>query len=316
MSVIHYSNQSFNMQDGESVLDTLLREGQEVSYSCQAGICQSCIMVCDDGDVPDHAQKGLKESQKELNYFLSCQCKPDGPMKVAAPDQDKLIVPGQVTKKAWLNDHVVQLRLKVDLGFKAGQFVNLWKDEHIGRSYSIASLPSEKEIECHIKVIENGAFSEWLKDEVKEGQTLGVQGPMGLCFYQGQTEKPLLLAAIGTGLAPILGILRDALSRQHAGQIDLVVGAKYLTGFYLVDELLRLEQTTSNLNLHLVCEHDVSDTVQQGNVYDTIKALDLDWKNLEAYICGAESFVKKLKKQVFLSGAAMSAIHADSFISS
>lgn len=318
MSAISYQDQTFSMEPGETVLDALLRAKQDVSYSCQSGICQSCVMVCEEGDVPLVAQKGLKDSQKSMNYFLSCQCKPETPLKVASVDQKKLTIPGKVTSKEWLNDHVIGLRIAVDMDFHPGQYVTLWNEDNVGRSYSIASLPEEGFIECHIKVIENGAFSQWLKNEVQVGQTIGVQGPMGLCFYQGEGTEPMLLAAIGTGLAPIVGVLKDALKNGHSGDIHLVVGAKESTGFYKEAWLKEMAEWHSKLTLHWVCQQAPEgashEGIMEGDIYDYVNTHFTSTKGYKTYLCGAESFVKKMKRQVFMNGAAMSDIYSDSFL--
>lgn len=323
MNAITFDGKHFDVQEGETVLDALLREGQEASYSCKAGVCQSCLMVCEDGEIPAVAQKGLKDSQKALNYFLPCQCKPSADLSIASLDQAKLVVPGTIRSKSWLSEQVIKLQIETDLDFRAGQYITLWKGNEqgqyeLGRSYSIASLPEEGFIECHLKVIENGVFSQWVNNDLEVGQTLGVQGPMGLCFYQGNRDQPLLLAAIGTGLAPILGILKDALDQEHSGQIDLVFGAKTVPGLYLLETLEELENTYENVTMHcLVQEGSVDDErMIEGDMYAYIKNQFTDLKDREVYLCGAESFVKKLKKQVFLGGTAMSAIHSDSFIAS
>ena len=55
--------------DDESVLNALLREGVDIPYGCQTGVCQSCIMKTEHSVVPRDAQKGLREVQKQQGYF-------------------------------------------------------------------------------------------------------------------------------------------------------------------------------------------------------------------------------------------------------
>ena len=56
-------------------------------------------------------------------------------------------------------------------------------------------------------------MSGWLGTEARPGEAVRLQGPVGECFYvPGQPEQPLLLAGTGTGLAPLYGIVRDALA--------------------------------------------------------------------------------------------------------
>jgi NAD(P)H-flavin reductase len=123
-----------------------------------------------------------------------------------------------------------------------------------------------------------------------------------------------LLAAIGTGLAPIYGIARQALSGGHQTPIHLLVGARNRAGFYLVEELQALAQQYDNLTVHFICQDAAPDFALQDDIYSYYKQQFADLKNWHVYLCGAESFVKKMRKQSFLAGAAMSDISADSFL--
>jgi NAD(P)H-flavin reductase len=294
--------------EGESVLDGLLRSGHDVAHGCKSGICQSCLVALDEGKVPTASQKGLTEAQASLGYLLSCQCHPEEEIRIKRINAEEQRVPAEIIHKAWLNDQVIQLRLKADIDFKAGQYVTLWKDSSLARSYSLACLPADGYLELHIKVLKDGQFSQWLAQDAQIGDVISLQGPLGQCFYTAASEQSMLLAAIGTGLAPVLGILKDALSKNHTGEIHLVIGAKERQSFYLQDELHLLAETHSNLQVHHVAQDSGDD------IYQYCNALMPDMKGYKVYLCGAESFVKKLKKQCFLSGAGMSDIAADVFL--
>jgi NAD(P)H-flavin reductase len=165
-------------------------------------------------------------------------------------------------------------------------------------------------------VIEDGKFSQWLKNSVEEGDTLQLQGPMGTCVFAAKPEQAMLLAAIGTGLAPVYGVVRQALKSNHAAPINVVIGAKDAAQFYLVDELLALQKQHSNLNVYFVSQHGETKFSQQGDVYDFCKTHFGELKGWSIYLCGAESFVKKLRMQCFMAGAAMNEISADIFLPS
>ena len=84
-------------------------------------------------------------------------------------------------------------------------------------------------------------MSGWFHDDAHIGERVSVLGPSGDCFYvPGKEEQPLLLVGTGTGLAPLYGILRDALRHGHRGPIHLFHGALHKGGLYLVEELRRL----------------------------------------------------------------------------
>lgn len=300
---------------GETLLDALLRHGQTIPNGCRSGICQSCIVIDQDNTISNKPQTGLSEQQKALGYFYSCSCIPstfDKPAKIARAQIDSDIN-ATVVEKTPLNDAVFRLRLAAELPYKPGQFVTLWKNKDVARSYSIASCQTEDSaIELHIKRYPNGAFSQWAFDELESGSRIALRGPYGRCFYTpGKADAPLLLAGIGTGLAPLYGIVRDALSQQHTGPIFMVLGAKNSQAFYYQQELKDLAAKYANLNLAFVSQDSPH---EEGDIYRFIKNAHPDMKGYKVFLCGADSFVKKMKKQSFLAGANMGDIAADSFL--
>lgn len=307
-SHFNFEGQDIPFNEGDSILDALLAQGQSVANSCRSGLCQSCVLKCEAGEVPALAQKGLQEAQKQLKYFMSCQCAAAANLSVSKIDSASLRAKASVIYKSMISDDVIRLRLKSDVQFLAGQYLTLWKDEHIGRSYSVASSSDSPFMEFHIKVIEGGAFSGWAKDNLKEGDTLDIQGPLGKCIYSAQPDQPILLAGIGTGLAPLMGIIADAVNRGHQGQLDLLVAAKARESLYLADELLELESKLPQLNVHTLVQEEGAD------IYEYAKTHFAELKGSKVYLCGAPSFVQKMRKHCFMTGAGMMDIHADSFV--
>jgi len=316
MTLLSFDNQPVAYAEGESVLDALLRAGHTIPYGCKAGACQSCLLQVEKGDIPSAAQAGLTDAQKTLGYFLSCVCKPTADASLHVRQSATTFKqPAVLVEKRALNEQVFLLRLRVELNYFPGQYVTLWRNQQLARSYSLASLPNaENIIEVHIKRIAEGAFSRWACDEFAVGDTLDVQGPMGKCFYTGNSAQPMLLAGLGTGLAPLYGILRDALAKGHHAPIHLFAGASEASHCYLVEELLALAEQYSQLSVHFLSLSGERASVINGNIYQTIQQQFPSLKGFKVFLCGAESFVRKLKKQCFLAGAAMNDIAADAFI--
>ncbi|MBW8192528.1 2Fe-2S iron-sulfur cluster binding domain-containing protein [Neiella marina] len=315
---IEFAGSTTSLQENESVLDGLLRAGHQIPYGCRGGSCQSCMMQCTQGDIPAPAQQGLTAAQKELGYFLACSCTPQSAMAVALkPPAEKVIAP--IIDKQQLNDDVVQLRVKAELAYRAGQFVKLFRNGVVSRSYSLASVAGiDDYLEFHIKRVEGGKFSTWAYDELAIGDEIALEGPSGECFYSvTDPQQPMLLAGLGTGLAPLYGIVRDALlNHQHQGPIQLVIGARTSEQLYLLSELQALASSHSNLTVHCIAQHVTAAPrpIEQANIYEFCQQLVPDCKGYKVFLCGADSFVKKLKKQCFLAGANMADISADAFV--
>lgn len=311
MPVVLYQNAAFEASENKSVLQALTDAGIDIPNACHAGACQSCKLQATDGELPALSQQGLSGAEKQLGYFLSCQCYPTGDLTIAEAATSKRHR-AKVLDKQLLNDSVIQITLEAPFTFLSGQFVNIIHGD-ITRSYSIASTPSSEVIELHIKKLPNGIFSSFAFETLKPGDELILQGPFGKCIYNAEPDQPLLLAGLGTGLAPLLGILRTAIASGHTGPMHLVAGAKQPEDLYFIEELNKLAASHENLTIDFVAQEGASDDCTTADIYQFCKAAHTSTKGYAVFLCGAPSFVNKLKKQSFLLGANMADIHADSF---
>ena len=300
---------------GSSVLDQLLDAGHSVPHSCKAGVCQSCIMQTTTPEaLCDNAQKGLNPNKAELGFFLSCACQPEKFLSCSLPNENDLNYNAKVLSKEMLNTTVLKLELSAPFGYKAGQFCNLQNPDGIRRSYSIASPSDSDSIEFHIKLIHKGKFSSWADNDLKVGDQLEVQGPFGECFYAGEPSRPLLLAGIGTGLAPLVGIIKDAINKNHTGKIHLLVGAKNSANFYYVDTINRLAHENSNFSVDWLSMDNADSNDSASDIYAFAQSKFQSLENYSVFLCGAQSFVHKMKKQCYLADAKLCDIHCDSFL--
>jgi ferredoxin-NADP reductase/ferredoxin len=323
MFQLRYNGRTYPVEAGQSVLDALLAHDQAVPNSCRAGVCQSCLVQVTEGEAPGSAQKGLKPTLAAQGYVLACQCQPEGDLAVRLPAAGDLRVPARVTGLRRLAEDVMELRLGTEapLDYRPGQYVTLWRDAGLGRSYSLASVPGLDEDLCfHVRRVPEGQFSGWLFGELRPGDALEVQGPSGHCFYLVQDrQRPLILAGTGTGLAPLWGIVRDALAQGHTGPIHLFHGALDRAGLYLHDALTALAAAHGNLHYHASVLRGEADEAA-GILAEPLEALILrtvpEPKGCTAYLCGAPDFVNGLRKRLFLAGASMNDILADAFLPS
>ena len=317
MASVRFEGVSYALMDGETVLDGLLRHGRRLSYSCKAGVCASCVMKATTGVPPAKAQAGLKDSWKARGYFLACSCVPDSDMDVLSPDAD-LRFPATIRSIRKLSSDVVEARLVPDsaMEFYAGQYATIVRADGLARSYSIASLPEEGELELHIRKIPNGAMSGWFHDEARPGDRVTVIGPSGECFYvPGREDQPMVLAGTGTGLAPLYGILRDAIARAHRGPIYLFHGALHTGGLYLVDELRELARGHAQVSyVPSVLRGEPEQGLVVGALDQAISSQIPNVAGWRGYICGDPGIVQSLKMKLFLAGMASKDIHADAFI--
>jgi len=318
MAKITYGDHHLQTEDGESVLDTLLRNNIDAPYSCKAGVCQTCIMQCGSGNLPEASQQELKENLRKQGYFLSCQCYTDNDLDIKLPDSDQLFVSANLIEKETLSPTVVRLRLQTatPLYYHAGQFINVKRADGLIRSYSLASLPSEDNLlELHVKRMDNGDMSHWISETFNVGDSIEIDGPVGDCFYSSVTPSvPMLLIGSGTGLAPLIGILRDALHNNHIGPIYLYHAAFTEEELYLDIEIKSLINNANNVHYKpVVTKHMTEDYVVTGRSCEVALVEHPDLKDWQVYICGAPNMVKFMQQRAFLAGASMNNIHTDPF---
>lgn len=315
---ISLDGKEFDLQDNETVLDALLRQGVAVPNSCRAGACQCCMMRAVEGEVPAAAQVGLKPSLKEQGYFLSCSCHPTDDMKMESPGEG-LHFPTQIVALDDLGASVMRVHLAIPGGFsyRSGQFLTMISPDGVARSYSLASLPDDDVLELHIRKIPGGRMSTWIFEQAKMGDTVTIAGPAGDCFYtENALEQPMLLAGTGTGLAPLFGIIRDALSRGHRGKIVLFHGAVEPNGLYHRRLLANFAGEFDNFEYHPCVMRNGDDTVKTGDIDKIILEAYPSLKGWRGFLCGNPDLVKMLKKKFFLNGMAMKDITTDAFIPS
>lgn len=319
MTKVTLEGSTFELGPGETVLNGLLRNGVHVTSSCRVGACQTCLMRATQGAVPAASQYGLKDTMKARGYFLACVCRPEEDLELKGAGAD-IQVPASIVGLDKLSPTVVRVRLKTERAFdyRPGQYAVILRNDGLARSYSLASLPSEDALEMHVRKVPQGRMSSWLFDEAKVGDAVVLQGPSGECFYvAGQPEQPLLLAGTGTGLAPLYGVLRDALLQGHTGPIWLFHGAIEPSGLYLVSELRAIAEAHANVRyIPCVLRGEEAGEVRVGPL-DQVLFKDLPkLKGFRSFVCGDPALVTALKKKIFLAGAPLRDIYADAFLPS
>jgi len=320
MPKIVFEGEDYQCEPGESVLDCLLRQGVSVNYSCKAGVCQSCMMVAEEGEPTPASQVGIKETLKAQQHFLICSCVPETDMQVAVPDRAGSVFETTVISQEPLSADVIRLRLARPEAYDylPGQFLNLSNDAGVTRSYSLASVPGVDDfLELQIRQVPDGQVSGWAA-KLKAGDSVTISQAAGQCSYlPGREDQSLLLVGTGTGLAPLIGIARDALQQGHTGPIHLYHGSSTPEGLYLVDDLVAMAEASEAFHYHpCVSRGTPPDGVQSGRAADLALEDFAKLSGWRIFLCGREDMVKALQKKTFLAGASMSDIFADPFVDS
>lgn len=326
MPQVSFANGAYDLLDNESVLDCLLRNKQDIPHACKTGVCQSCLVKAVAGTPGGKAQNGLKPTLQADGYALACQWIPEGDVSVKLPGLDESACEMLISALDLLGSGVMRLRLQPAPGTtlfqsRPGQYVNVINPAGVSRSYSIANdYASDGYIELHVANMPQGLFTGWLFQYAQPGDRLHVRGPAGSCFYVKETAQdfPILLAGTGTGLAPLYGILHDALRNSHSGPVTLLHGGRNIERLYYIDELQSLAQQHARFDYQpLVLEAAADDPrIRQGDLFEAALA-SLDPARLadtRVFLCGAPDFVQQLRRKIFLKGVKSANIFCDAFV--
>jgi len=315
MARIECDGQPVPVDAGETLLDALLRAGIPLPHSCRAGVCQSCLVKATAGTPPAEAQTGLRPSLAQQGFLLACMARPSDDLAISTDAAAGLTMAATITSVEPLAGDVVKVCVTPDaeFPFRAGQYVTLLREDGLARSYSVANLPGSGTLELHVRVLPGGQMSQWLASR-PVGARVSLRGPNGECFYEPALEAPLVLAGTGTGLAPLWGVLHDALLAGHTGPIHVMHGARGPAGLYLVDELRALAAAHGNV-AYSACVLEGADTgMTQGALDDILFARFPALAGHKVFLCGDPTLVLKMKRKAFLAGAKLSDIRADAFI--
>lgn len=309
MPELHVAGQSWSVPAGSNLLDALNGAGLRVPYSCRAGSCHACLVRCLRGSVQDAAPDALSAERLAAGWRLACQCQVVDELTLELFDPTRDGLPARVLSSDWLSPSVLRLRLQPaqPLRYSAGQHLVLWTGAGVARPYSLASLPGEEPwLEFHLDCRLPGAFSDAARQfQPGEALRLGELRGGALHYDPDWHARPLWLLAAGTGLAPLWGILREALRQQHQGPIRVLHVAHDSTEHYLAEALRALAAVHPQLQVELVTATELAAVLAE---------LKLVSRQTRALLCGSPASVESFARRLYLAGVPRNQVLADIFV--
>jgi len=317
------------VRPGEAVLNAALRQGHALRYGCRHGNCSTCKYLLLEGEVDFGVASpySLSETEREQGWALLCCAEPLGDLVIEdeVPTDDQalpVLVPQEhravVTDARPAGGRLWSLRVQLDqpLTFYSGQFVELCApgQPESWRSYSIASPASQAaELEFVIKQIPGGAFSGSL-DEQLLGASLTLRGPYGESYLRAGSNS-VLLVAVGSGIAPVLSILRQAAESGDPRSFTVVYGARDDSGLAVLDPLRALEDSLA-VEIKPVLSRPLVEggwTGRVGRVIQVVQREVEDARDLDAYLCGMPAMCDSMGLLLDAKGIRDGAMHYDRF---
>ncbi len=191
--------------------------------------------------------------------------------------------------------------LKTNFSFKAGQYITLKatiNGSEIRRAYSICSAPESGELKVAIKTVDNGIFSTYATSQLKVGDVLEVHEPEGKFVLEPTRSNNYLGMAAGSGITPVLSMIKAVLQREPSSSFTLIYGNKSSDETMFKAELDALSITyDSRFNLHYVFsrqneEGSLFGRIDKGHTNYFIKNIYKNWSFKTVFLCGPEEMIK------------------------
>ena len=225
----------------------------------------------------------------------------------------------------------VSLEVPADLAdkfrFAPGQYLTFrrhFDDAEVRRSYSICSSPGEGELRVAIKKVEEGKFSTYAHAALKTGDVLDVMPPMGN-FTPKTTEKKhkeYIAFAAGSGITPIMSIMKHVLESEPESNFTLVYGNRSRNTIIFREAIEALKNKYMlRLRLYHVLSREYMDIPLFSGRIDAEKCSEfcktlIDVKNVdEAFICGPEDMILSVRQRLIDLGMPSASVHIELFTS-
>ena len=219
------SGHEFIVEPGETLLESALRSGLSVRYSCNSGTCGECKARLISGELGKQQPHDyvLTEKEKADRQFLMCRTTACGDMEIEALEAKGIDdIPHQeittsISKLNPLADDVMELQIRTPrsktLWFLAGQHVNLAINDLPPSPRSIASCPCNGMLlHFHVRRDPEDPFAEYVFNDAKPRTAVEVEGPFGGVVLDEDSRRPLIFVAYETGFAAIKSLIEHAIS--------------------------------------------------------------------------------------------------------
>ena len=312
-------------KEGETVSNAALGVKIRIPLDCDEGVCGVCKCRVKSGSFDmgnDYIDEAISKSEIAEGFALACQMVPKSDMVIeilassaACKVKTETFITTIIAIES-LSAEIVKLVVKTKDGRKinylSGQYANI-EIPNLGvtRSFSFSGKPNSDTVEFIVRLLPQGAMSDYLRKEAKEGDTLNMISPFG-SFYLRDIEKPTLFFAGGTGIAPFLAMLERLNTEGLKQPIKLFYGATTDENLVELDRLDALKTTL--LFDYMTCVSvEKSEKHAQGFVTQWINKDFLGDSNYDAYICGPPLMVDAVKSSITQEGIELNNFYMEKF---
>jgi len=215
--------------------------------------------------------------------------------------------------------------LRSVFGFTQGQYLTLRttiEGQDLRRSYSICAGVDDGELRVGVRKVKGGVFSNWINEQLKPGDTISVMAPQGRFFVpiEPGARRHHVGIAGGSGITPILSIMKTVLAREPLSSFTLIYGNRMLRSTMFKEELEDLKNRyMTRLVLHHVFSDDPTDAPLNMGLINREKVAEFLGAVLpasgidQAYICGPFQMNDEAEAALLAAGVPEDRIHIERF---
>lgn len=229
------------------------------------------------------------------------------------------------TAEAVIISFDVPQELRGVFGFTQGQYLTLRKEidgQDLRRSYSICAGVDDGELRVGVRKVQQGLFSNWINSSLKPGDTLQVMAPQGRFFVpiEPDARRHHVGIAGGSGITPILSIMKTVLAREPHSRFTLIYGNRQLRSTMFKEEI---EDLKNRYMTRLVLQHVFSDEhtdvpinaglMNREKIAEFLQGLVPPGSIDHVYICGPFQMNDEAEAALLEAGVPEERIHIERF---
>ncbi|MYM22135.1 2Fe-2S iron-sulfur cluster binding domain-containing protein [Duganella sp. FT135W] len=296
--------------ENEKLADAAYRQKVNIPLDCRDGACGTCRGLCESGsyDMPEssYIEDALTQEEAAQRQVLACQMKPTSDCVVKIPATSAACKTGvsrytgnlatvQQLSETTLG-FAIELAPGADVGFLSGQYVNVEvPGTGLTRSYSFSSAPGVNRFEFVVRNVPQGRMSTFLAKDAQVGQPIAFSGPYG-SFYLREVQRPLLLLAGGTGIAPFLSMLQVLSASGMRQPVRMVFGVTNDVDLVAIEHLQRIAAAHPQFSFRTCVASDDSAHPRKGYVTQHVEQEWLNGGDVDIYLCGPVPMVDAVRR--------------------
>ncbi len=326
------NGRALTVEPNETVLQAALRSGIEFPNSCRVGGCATCKCRLVEGKVNELTETGYILTGEELRAgtILACQSVPLTDIAIdvdLSRSRSYETRHGVVVGRELLTHDIAQLTVQLDVAgqgafdYLPGQYARIavgapGEGGEVFRNYSFATPPNaEGRVTFFVRKVPGGAFSPRVVDGDVVGQPVRVEGPLG-DFRLHEGDGALLFVAGGSGLAPIVAMLKAAVAAGETRDATLLFGARTQRDLYALEEIAAIGRSwKGRFEFVPVLSHEPEGSGWQGarGLVSEAIAGALSAGGAQAYLCGPPAMIDAATEVLLARGVKAGEIFADRF---